>query len=138
MFDGSSLISRDEIAFSKFIDRLRLKFNELFLKILERQLILKQFCTPEEWDQIKSYIKFRYLRDNPFDELKQQQILNQRLSTLQLMEPYVGKYWSHKHIRIHVLKQDEEDIEQLDKEIAEELNNPQYAPPIDAVNGGLE
>lgn len=124
----STEISRDEVTFAKFIDRLRLKFNELFLKILERQLILKQFCSPEEWDQIKSYIKFRYLRDNLFDELKDLEILTQRLDMMQRLEPYIGKYFSHKHVRIHFLKQSEDDIEENDAEIEMEQDDPRYAP----------
>lgn len=127
----STEISRDEVTFSKFIDRLRLKFNDLFLKVLERQLILKRFCSPEEWEQIKSDIRFRYLRDNLFDELKDMEILNQRLDLLAKIEPYIGRFFSNKDIRTDILKQNDEDMDKTDAEITKEVDNPQYAPKED-------
>lgn len=120
-------ITRDEISFAKFIDRLRLKFSVLFLKALEKQLILKNILTPEDWDEIQSDMRFRYLRDNFFAELKDSEILQDRLTQLDRMLPYIGRFYSNETVRKNVLKQNDDDIEKEDKLIADEANNPQYA-----------
>src|SRR3989337_733119 len=86
-----SEITREEIKFAKFVDRLRLKFSGLFLKILERQLILNGLCSPEEWDLFQSEIKFKYLQDNRYAELKEQEILLGRMNVLQVMSMFVGR-----------------------------------------------
>lgn len=131
-------ISRDEVKFSKFIDRLRLKFSTLFLDILEKNLVLKRVLTPEEWNQIAYYIRFKYHRDNCFTELKDQELMQARFNLLMMADPYVGKYLSNKNVRTHILKQNEKDIEENDMEIAEEIDNPQYMPPeMDMGMGGL-
>lgn len=122
-------ITRDEVKFAKFIDRLRLKFTELFLKALETHLILKQIITPEDWDELKDHMKFRFLRDNYFSELKDQEIWTERVNRLNDMVQYAGKYFSHTWIRTELLKQTEDDIKEIDEQIAEEMNNPQYNPP---------
>ena len=125
----STEISRDEVKFSKFIDRVRLKFTQLFLKCLERQLILKGIITAEDWDDFKLRIKFNFAKDNYFAELKESEILTERLNNLNLIAPYAGKYYSNVWIRKHVLRQDDEDIESIDKEIQNEADDPQYNPP---------
>jgi len=127
-------ISRDEIKFAKFIDRLRLKFSGMFLKMLEKQLILKMIVTPDEWNDIQSEIKFRYLRDNCFSELKDQEILMGRMTVLQQISLYVGRYYSNAWVRRHILKQSDEDMELIDAEIAKETLDPQYQTPIDAMD----
>lgn len=128
-------VSRDEIKFAKFIDRLRSRFNHLFLKALEKQLILKGVLTIEDWSEIADNIRFNYARDNQFEELKEGQILRQRAQTLQLLDPYVGKYYSHTWIRKNILRQSEDDIEDVDKEIAEEADMDQYKPADQQVMG---
>lgn len=125
-------ISRDEIKFSKFVARLRNRFNHLFKKTLEKQLVLKGVMTQDEWKEIADSIRFKYSNDNHFEELKESQILRQRAQTLQLLDPYVGKYYSHTWIRKHILMQSENDIEDMDKEIADEGNMEQYQPPDEA------
>lgn len=125
----ASEITRDEVKFARFIDRLRTRFSELFLIILEKQLILKKVMLPEDWDVIKKQIKFKYARDNYFSELKESEILNQRLDQLATIDQFAGKYFSHEWIRKHVLKQTDENIEEIDAEIQMELQNPQYNPP---------
>ena len=119
-------ISRDEVNFAKFVDRVRNKFSGLFIRALEKQLILKKIATPEDWDQIKKYIRFRFLRDNYFAELKEMEILAERMNRLRDIDDYAGKYYSHLWIRKNVLKQSDEEIEEMNEQIAEEMENPQY------------
>lgn len=136
MFDiGHSMqITRSEVKFAKFIDRLRLKFSDLFLKVLEKQLVLKMIVSPEEWDEIQANIKFRFLRDNDFAELKDQEIMASRVNILTLITPFVGRYVSNMWVRKNILKQDDQDIEQIDAEIAQEVQSPQYAFPMAMAN----
>lgn len=130
----STEISRDEIKFSKFIDRLRTRFNQLFLKTLEKQLILKGITTKEEWDQFSIDIGFNYARDNYFAELKDMEILNQRLTTLQQADAYVGKYFSSQFIKRHVLRQTDQEIEEIEKEMQVDIEQmaAQPAPQSDS------
>jgi hypothetical protein len=122
-------ISREEIKFSKFITRLRMRFSELFLKALEKQLVLKKVISAEEWPDIVQYIKFEYAMDNHFEELKENEILTKRITLAQTIQDFVGKYYSHEFVRKNVLKQNDEDIEENDEQIQDELNNPIYTPP---------
>ena len=135
-FGRATEITRDEVKFAKFINRLRNKFATLFSKILERQLVLKGIITPEEWDGIKSLIRFKFAQDNYFAELKESEILNGRISTLQQIDPYAGKYYSHEWIRRQVLRQSDEEIEEIDEQIVAEMENPQYNPPMPEGQGG--
>ena len=113
-------ISRDEIKFAKFIDRLRHRFAHLFDHLLEIQLVLKGVMTREEWKELKNDIRYDFQRDNYYSEMKEQEVLNQRLATLQVVDQYVGKYYSVEWIRKHVLRQTEEEIKEMDKQIASE------------------
>lgn len=119
-------ISRDEIKFSKFIDRIRLRFNQLFTKCLEKQLLLKGIITPEEWQHIEYRLKYKYARDNVFSELKDGEIMMERLQRLQLADQFIGKYFSHDYVRKKILFQTEDEIKAEDKQIALELNNAQF------------
>jgi hypothetical protein len=119
-------ISRDEVKFSKFITRLRNKFTELFTKLLEKQLILKGICTPEEWNDWKNDIQYKYALDNYFEELKSIEITRDRITLLRDIDDYVGKYYSHEYIRKYILQQSEEDIKELDKQIKKEESDPKY------------
>jgi hypothetical protein len=127
-FGRATEITRDEIKFSKFINRLRNKFSSLFIKILERQLILKGVITAEEWDEIKQSIRFKFSQDNYFAELKESEVLRDRMSVLRDIVDFVGKYYSNDWVRRHVLRQSDEEIEQINEQIAEEANDPQYNP----------
>jgi hypothetical protein len=113
-------ISRDEIKFAKFIDRLRHRFAHIFDHLLEIQLVLKGVMTREEWKEMKNDIRYDFQRDNYYSEIKEQEVLNQRLATLQVVDQYVGKYYSTEWIRKHILRQTEEEIEEMDKQIASE------------------
>jgi hypothetical protein len=119
----STEISRDEVKFNKFIVRLRKKFNMLFANALRVQLVAKNIIKPEEWDDISSKIKYDYLEDNHYSELKDAEILAQRVQVLQQLDPFVGKYYSQAWIRKNVLRLDDEDIEQIEKEIEEEKDD---------------
>jgi hypothetical protein len=122
-------ITRDEVKFSKFISRMRAKFSTLFLKCLEKQLVLKGIVTVEDWKSISQYIKFDYAKDNYYEELKETDVLNSRLQVAGQLAPYIGKYYSHGWIRSNIFKQSDEDREQMDTEIKEELGNQIYYPP---------
>jgi len=122
-------ITRDEVKFAKFISRMRAKFSTLFLKCLEKQLVLKGVVTVEDWKSMSQYIKFDYAKDNYYEELKETDVLNARLNAAQLLTPYIGKYYSHSWIRSNIFKQSDEDREQMDAQIQQELSNQIYYPP---------
>ena len=116
----SSEITRDELKFQKFISRLRKKFSALFIDLLRTQLILKGIFTEEEWNEIKQDINFDFLEDNHFTELKNAELLRERISILRDMTDYVGQYYSKEWVRKNVLQQDENEIENIDKQIKQE------------------
>jgi len=117
----SSEITRDEVKFGKFITKLRKKFSYLFMDILYTQLIIKKIITDADWASIKNEITFDYNQDSYFSELKESEIFSGRVEQLESINDYVGRYWSVAYIRKNILKQTEEEIEEIDKEIAEEL-----------------
>lgn len=110
-------ISRDEIKFNKFIQRIRNRFSSIFLDALRVQLILKGIINSEEWDEIKKNIRFDYNRDNYFSELKDSEIIRDRLSILEVVDPFVGKYFSMEWVKKNVLQMSDEDIEESDKQM---------------------
>lgn len=111
-------ISRDEVKFSKFIDRLRKKFSIMFFELLRTQLILKGIITSEDWAQFREDMTVDFRKDNYFTELKESEVLNERLVLLQAVQPYIGKYFSDEWVRRNVLRQSDEDIEIMDDEMA--------------------
>jgi hypothetical protein len=118
----STEITRDELKFSKFVDRLRARFSTLFDELMERQLALKGICSVDEWNELKQKIHYDFLKDNNFMELKESELLMTRLQTMQLIDPYVGVYFSKGWVRKHVLRFDEEGIERMSNELAEEAS----------------
>ena len=122
-------ITRDEVKFGKFITRLRNKFSELFMKLLERQLILKGVCTVEDWTEWKQQIDFNFAVDNYFEELKLAELNRDRVGLAREMEEYVGKYYSHEYMRRYVLQHSEAEIEEIDKQIADEKTDERYVDP---------
>jgi len=128
-FGRSTEITRDEVKFA--VARLRNKFSILFSKILERQLILKGIITPEEWDGLNQNIRFKFSQDNYYAELKETEILRDRIAMLRDIDDYTGKYYSHEWVRRKVLHQSDEEMEEIDEQIADEADNPQYAGPAD-------
>jgi hypothetical protein len=126
----SAEITRDEIKFQKFIDRLRLKFSALFLKTLEKQLLLKGIVTPDDWILISQKLKFDYARDNYYAELKEAEIINNRVATLQGVQPYIGKFYSNKWVQQNVLRMTDEEMEEERAQIVAEQSDPIFNPPM--------
>ena len=114
----STEISRDEIKFNKFIQRIRNKFAQLFLDTLRVQLLLKGVITQEDWDEFHQDIRFDFMRDNYFSELKDNEILQSRLAALQNIDPYVGKYYSIEWVKKNVLQMTDQEIEDIEKQKA--------------------
>jgi Bacteriophage T4-like portal protein (Gp20) len=113
-------ITRDELKFAKFVDKLRNKFSELFDNALRIQLVLKGICTEQEWTEFKESTFFDFIKDNNFTELKEAELMQQRLGLLAVIDPYVGKYYSKEWIRKNVLRLDDEEIKQMEQQIEKE------------------
>ena len=131
----SSEILRDELQFSKFVGRLRKRFAHMFNDFLKTQLILKNIVTPEDWSQMEDHIQYDFLYDNQFAELKESEMLQNRLSNLATIEPYIGKYYSTEYVRKRVLQQTDQEIEEIDMQIEDEIQkgilpNPAEVDPI--------
>ena len=133
----SSEILRDELKFAKFVGRLRKRFSNLFNNLLKTQLILKNIITPEDWDSLSDHIQYDFLYDNQFAELKESELLNERLGTLATIEPYIGKYFSNHYVRTKVLRQTDQEIEELDEQIEQEIKDGTIPDPnaIDPITG---
>ena len=131
----ASDISRDEIKFSKFIKRLRKQFSELFNEILRVQLVLKGVCTQSEFEEMRQYIQYDYLKDMHFDKLKNVEILADQLNLLSQASEYVGKFFSIEYVRKVILGQTEEDIARIDKEITQEIAREQIKSQDDIETG---
>ncbi len=116
----SAEITRDELKFFKFIDRLRNRFSDLFSQLLRVQLIIKGIITEEEWNAINEKITYRWLKDSYFTELKDGEILKERLDMLSQIDDYIGKYYSLEYVKKHVLRQNDEDIKLIDSQIKAE------------------
>ena len=116
----ASEIDRDELKFNKFTNRLQKKFARVFIDVLRTQLILKEIVTAEEFDNMKDFMQFNFATDNHFTELKDAEILRERLDTLGQVVDYVGKYYSHEYVRKYVLRQTEDDIKIIDGQIEDE------------------
>jgi len=113
-------VTRDEVKFSKFIARLRNKFSRIFDDALRIQLSLKGICTVEEWEEFKESIYYDFKKDNNFAEMRDAEILRERISTANQIDPYVGRYYSSAWVKKNVLHMTEEEIEEMQKEIEEE------------------
>ena len=116
-------VLRDELKFTKFIGRLRKRFSEMFHDMLKTQLILKGVISPEDWDDMKEHIQYDYLFDNHFNELKEIEMMNQRMMTVSQMDPFVGKYFSVEYIRRHVLNQKDTEYKDIDKQMRAEISS---------------
>jgi hypothetical protein len=134
----SAEITRDELKFAKFIVRLRNKFSQIFDHALRVQLSLKGICSQEEWDQFKEDIYYDYKKDNNFTELREAELLRERITTLQLLDPYIGKYFSQTWAKKNVLRMSEDEIEQMDKEMEEDGSLDMAAASQDATETNVE
>ena len=129
----SSEITRDELKFTKFVGKLRKKFSDIFQDTLKTQLILKGVIAPEDWEDMKEHIQYDYLYDNHFTELKNLEMMNEKLQILAQMDPYVGKYFSTDYIRKEILGQTEKQMEEIDAEMAGDIKSGMVIDPLDQV-----
>ena len=142
----SSEILRDELKFTKFVARLRKRFSNMFNDMLRTQLILKNIITPEDWEIMSEHIQYDFLYDNHFSELKEAELMNERLTLAATAEPYVGKYYSQDYVRRKILRQTDIEILEQDKLIEDEIKkgiipdpnapiDPQTGQPLDSAAG---
>ena len=116
----SDNITRDELKFTKFVQKLRKKFSVLFLDVLKTQLILKGVIAAEEWETFKEHIQFDYMQDGHFTELKNAELLQNRIDMLGQIESYVGTYFSKEYVRKNVLRMTDDEIEEIENQIKDE------------------
>ena len=133
----SSEILRDELKFAKFVGRLRKRFAQMFNDMLKTQLILKNIVTPEDWDELSDHIQYDFIYDNQFAELKESELLNERLGTLATIEPYIGKYYSTEWVRRKVLRQTDAEMDEMDEQIEQEIADGIIPDPnsVDPITG---
>jgi hypothetical protein len=134
----SSEILRDEIKFTKFVGRMRKRFSGLFHDMLRTQLLLKNIVSMEDWEVLSEHIQYDYVYDNHFSELKENELMNERIQTATALEPYVGRYYSADYVRRHVFKQTDQEIVEIDKQIKKEIKDgviPDPNAPVDPATG---
>mgnify|MGYP003133788070 FL=1 len=129
----SSEILRDELMFSKFVGRLRKRFSGLFVDLLRTQMILKNISTPEDFDKMAEHIQFDYKYDNHFAELKDHELMTERLNIMVAIEPYIGTYYSRDYVKRKILRQTDEEIEEMAQEMEEE-NAAGIGVPLETQN----
>ena len=134
----STEISRDEVKFQKFIDRLRKKFSWLFLDLLKTQLMLKGIITEQDWFEFKELISIDFLKDSHFAELKDNEILRERIDILGQVDQYIGTYFSKDWVRKNILMQTESDVQQMTKEISAEKASGEIEDEEDVDPADLE
>ena len=130
-------ITRDEIKFQKFVTRLRKKFSELLDDLLKTQLVLKGVISIEEWEDMSEHIQYDYIADNYFSELKEKEMLTERLNLMTQMDPFAGRYFSLEYIRRQILRQTDAEMTDIDKQIKEEIDSGVLQDPatIDPATG---
>jgi len=119
----STEISRDEVKFQKFVDRLRRRFSWIFLGILRKQLLLKGIITEQDWEEWKDSLYIDFIKDNQFTELKEMEILRERIGVMNEITQYVGEYYSKEWVMRNVLRMSDDDIEDMKKEIDQEVKS---------------
>ena len=129
----SAEITRDELKFTKFVGKLRKKFSDIFHDTLKTQLILKSVIVPEDWDDMKEHIQYDYLYDNHFTELKNLEMMTEKLNVIAAMDPYVGKYFSTQYIRSEILGQTEIQMDEMDVQMADDIDNGRAIDPASQV-----
>jgi hypothetical protein len=133
----SSEILRDELKFAKFVGRLRKRFASMFNDMLKTQLILKNVVSPEDWEKISDHIQYDFIYDNQFAELKESELMNERLGILATIEPYIGKFYSADYVRRKVLRQTDSEIIEIDARIEKEIKDGIIPDPsaVDPITG---
>ena len=122
-------ITRDEVKFKKFIDRLRKRFSDLFMQLLKTQLLLKGIITKEDWKSWKETITFDYIEDNYFSELKQSEMIRERFDMLSSLDEHIGRFISNEWVRKNVLRFNDEEIEEIQKQIDQESKDGENDMP---------
>ena len=125
----ASEITRDELKFTKFVQRLRKKFTELFNDILRTQLILKGIINEEDWQSVRESVTYDFLQDGHFAELKHTEMMRERLALANEMRDYIGKFYSVEYVRKNILKQNEREIEDIDNQIKKEIDDGIISAP---------
>ena len=136
----SSEILRDELKFSKFVGRLRKRFANMFNDMLRTQLLLKNIVSPEDWETMSDHIQYDFLYDNHFAELKEAELLTNRLTLVTTMEPYIGKYFSTEYVRKKILRQTDSEIIEIDIQIDDEIEKgilPDPNAPVDEMGNPI-
>ena len=123
-------VTRDEVKFTKFIIRLRNKFSQIFDHALRTQLVLKGICSSDEWDDFRESIYYDYKKDNNFTEMRDAELLRERVNLLQTVDPYIGRYYSAAWVRKNILQMSDEVIGEMDKQIAEEEKDGTGGPTM--------
>jgi hypothetical protein len=131
-------ISRDEVKFGKFVDRQRQKFSEIFGQALRVQCVLKGICTAEEFDEFRENIYYDFIKDNNFAELKEAELVRERLSLLGSVDPYVGRYYSMEWIQRNVLRLSDDDIKEMQKQIDQEKKAGLIMDPMQIAQQGQQ
>jgi predicted unusual protein kinase regulating ubiquinone biosynthesis (AarF/ABC1/UbiB family) len=116
----SAEITRDEVKFNKFIDRLRQRFSTLFIDLLKTQVILKGIMTEEDWNRINQDVTFTFNNDSYFTELKNNDILRERIDIIAAVTPFIGRFFSEEYVRKSLLKQSEEEMLEINAQINRE------------------
>jgi hypothetical protein len=127
----SAEITRDEVKFQKFIARLRKRFSDLFNDLLKTQLVLKGVLTLEEWDDVKEHIQYDFVADNYFSELKEQEMMNERMALVAQMDPFAGKYFSLEYMRRQVLRQTDEEFNEIQGQMETEISEGKLVDPVE-------
>jgi len=133
----SSEILRDEVKFSKFVGRLRKRFSNMFTDMLKTQLLLTNVVTPEDWEDLSEHIQYDFIYDNQFAELKETEMMNERLGTLATIEPYIGRFYSQEWVRKNILRQTDGEIIEQDEQIEKEIKDGIIPDPasMDPITG---
>jgi len=132
----STDITRDELKFTKFIQKLRKKFVHLFTDILKTQLLFKGVIASDDWDVMKEQIQYDFLQDGHFSELKAAELLNDRINTLDAIQSYIGTFFSKEYVLKNVLRMNDSEIQDMRDQIAKELNTDPMDGGLDMPDGG--
>jgi hypothetical protein len=134
----STEVTRDELKFAKFVVRLRNKFSQIFDSALRTQLALKGICSQEEWDTFREDIFYDYRKDNNFTELREAELWRERLTSLSMIDPYIGKYFSQTWAKKTILRMSDEEIKEMEKEMEKDGSTELYQQIVDAQSGGQQ
>jgi len=131
-------ISRDEVKFTRFVNKLQSRFSLMFDEMMERQLTLKGIMSKDDWKNIKNEIFYEFENDSHFAEIKQSELMQDRLNILRDLQDYAGKYWSHEYIRKHILMMTDDEVKTNDEQIQKEMDDPRFSGEEDMQFNSVE